>query len=167
MSFNTVIAEDKKRPLATIAQTETWLVNHIEAWDDVLLPKITANKCVIKKDIKSKSELLNVKGVILPIEVISIDSNKHATIRVRVKENRSAKYAMSRKCDQSNDWCNSSKGKFQPEPYIDFTVRYTEPYTARDRSIAANKANRLESAINHYARLCGNTYKDDEENIRF
>jgi hypothetical protein len=152
----------------TKAQTEKWLTAHLEAWDDENEPIVKVSDCVIQRTTRTKSHVLNVAGLLLPLETLHLDDkNQRATVRARVQDPRSAKYAMSRECNQENEWCRSPKGKFNPERFIDYSVTYYRPYDDTSKGLTARKAHSLIKAINHYAHLCNNSYRSDEEKIGF
>ena len=161
-------SQEAKRPLPTQAQTERWLVDHIEAWDDVDTPEATVSKCIIQRTAKNRSHVLNLKGVLLPIEVLSLDDRDTAIVRVRVREPRSGKFAMSRSCSEANSWCKINDGKFTPERFVEFKVTYYRPYDqGTHRSMTSRKASELAAAINHYVRLCHKAHEEEEELIWF
>lgn len=151
----------------TKAQTEKWLTAHLEAWDDQDEPVVKVSDCVIQRTIRTKSHVLNVAGLLLPVEILSLDTHQHATVRARVQDPRSAKYAMSRECNQENEWCRSPKGKFNPERFIDYNVTFYRPYDETNNGLTARKARSLSNALNHYAHLCNNSYRTDEQKIGF
>lgn len=149
------------------SQTELWLTHHLEAWDDVASPEVSVSGCVIQRTTRNQSHILNVTGLILPVEVLSVDNQNHATVRARVREVRSGNYAMSRECNAGNNFCSNRSGDFNPEPFVDFRVTFARPYSGPERSLTSLKADQLQSALTHYARLCDNNFEAWEENIRF
>lgn len=151
---------------ATKAQTERWLTHHIESWDDQQRPRVRVRECVIQRTTTRDNHILNLTGLILPVEVLDGGSND-AVVRARVQDVRSGNYAMSRQCDDRSRNCAGAEGNYEPEPYVDFMVRHAAPYTGNTRSLTSSKATQLQRALVHYARLCNDDFDAMEENIRF
>lgn len=143
----------------TKAQTEEWLREHIEAWNEADI-HVTAKDCriaVLDKP-RERTEIIDLNGLLLPIEIIDLgrpvgDSN--VTVRLRVKQKHSGRFSMFRSCNAANGFCADSTGKFHNQPFIDFTITSVRDYSSSSRSTNLTKAERLERALDHYARLCG------------
>jgi hypothetical protein len=143
-----------KKPDPTKQQTEEWLREHVEAWNHGDIT-VTVKDCrvLVQDTDRQRSEIVDLKGLILPIEVISL-TGPDATIRLRVKQKHTGTYAMYRSCDASNRYCQEPTGKFQAMPWIDLTVTAVRDFLPGRRT-TDDKAVRLEAALEHYARLCG------------
>lgn len=153
-----------KKPDPTKQQTEEWLREHVEAWNHGEIT-VTVKDCrvLVQDTDRQRSEILDLKGLILPIEVIAL-SGPDATIRLRVKQKHSGTYAMYRSCDASNRYCQEPTGKFQAMPWIDLTITHVRDFLPGRRT-TDDKSVRLERALEHYARLCG--AMEDARNLLF
>ncbi|MBZ4332338.1 MULTISPECIES: hypothetical protein [unclassified Corallococcus] len=139
----------------TAAQTEEWLREHIEAWNDSEV-HVTVKDCrimVLDKP-RERTEIVDLRGLLLPIEVIRLDNGKDATLRLRVKQKHTGTYSMFRKCGPENRYCAEPTGKFQSLPYVDLTVTSVTDFISGRRT-DEDKSLRLERALEHYSRLCG------------
>lgn len=152
------------RPEPTRAQTEDWLREHVEAWNqgDV---HVTVKDCrvLVQDGDRQRSEILDLRGLLLPVEVIRT-TPKDATVRLRVKQKHSGTYAMFRACDASNHFCADATGKFQAMPWMDLTVTWVDDFIP-GRQTTVDKTQRLERALQHYSNLCG--AMEDARNLLF
>jgi len=162
------VAQEGKKSLPNMEQTERWLIAHLEAWDDVNQPEVSVSKCIIQLTTANKSYVLNMKGLLWPVELLSLDNRDTATVRARVREPKSGKFAMSRLCSESNRWCKINDGKFVPERFVEFQITFYRPYHHGDQRLpTTRKALQLIGALNHYARLCSSSHINEEERIWF
>ncbi|NVJ16969.1 hypothetical protein HV826_22825 [Myxococcus sp. AM010] len=139
----------------TKAQTEAWLREHIEAWNDTEV-HVTVKDCrimVLDKP-RERTEIVDLRGLLLPIEVIRLNGGNDATLRLRVKEKHTGTYSMFRKCSAENRYCAEPTGKFQSLPYVDLSVTSVRDFVP-GRQTDVDKSLRLERALEHYSRLCG------------
>jgi len=145
-----------EKPPPTREQTELWLNEHLEPWQegDVV---ISVGDCRIKRHDRSanRTEVMDLRGLILPIEVISVGRSPDVTIRLRVKEKHSGAYAMYRTCDAQNDYCSKPTGKFQVQPWLDLVITAVVDYASHTTQTNQDKAHRVTAALHRYATLCG------------
>jgi hypothetical protein len=150
------VAETPKRPPPTRAQTEEWLKQHIEAWNDAPV-SVSVRDCriLITDRQKERSEIVDLKGLLLPVEIIRDGAHpSDATVRLRVKDKASGTYSMFRACTSQNRYCAEPTGKFQSQPWVDLIVTHVSDFIP-GRNLDVDKATRLERALEHYANLCG------------
>ena len=139
----------------TKAQTEEWLREHIEAWNDSEV-HVTVKDCrimVLDKP-RERTEIVDLRGLLLPIEVIRVNNGNDATLRLRVKQKHTGTYSMFRKCSAENSYCAEPTGKFQSLPYVDLSVTSVRDFVP-GRHTDVDKSQRLERALEHYSKLCG------------
>lgn len=151
---STAASKEKKEP--TKQQTEEWLREHVEAWNegDVHVQTKDCRLVVLDKR-RERTEVVDLRGLILPVELIRVGNSSDVTIRLRVKQKHTGTYAMYRKCDAQNRYCADGSGKFQSLPFVDLTVTSVDNYFPPTNSTNHTKAVRLERALEHYSRLCG------------
>lgn len=141
---------------ATKAQTEEWLEQHIQAWDDGKRIFVTAKDCKLQFKTKDTSSIINMSGVLFPIEVLAIGSSRSPKVRVRVKDRYTGDYGMIKECpNNTNRVCENSSQKWKPLSYYDLTITHVLEYFDRNEDLNDDKARSLRSALSHYAQLCG------------
>lgn len=156
LSPNITEAAKKSTNKATKSQTEEWIEQHIQAWDDDKKIFVTANDCKLQFKTKDTSSIINMAGVLFPIEVIAIGNSRSPRVRVRVKDRYTGDYGMIKECpNNSNRVCENSSQKWQPLSYYDLTITHVLEYFDRDEDLNDGKARSLRNALSHYAQLCG------------
>ena len=83
-------------PKASKAQIEHWLEEHIVAWDDSDRMTVDAKDCSITIKTKTRARVINLAGVLKPIEIIRYGSDSDAMVRVRLKSRYSGDYGLER-----------------------------------------------------------------------
>jgi hypothetical protein len=137
-------------------QTEEWIVQHVQAWDDRNAISVEAKDCRIIVSTSNSSSLINMEGLLFPIEVLSLDRSTSPTVRLRVKDRYSGDYGMIKKCPSNETVnCKNSKHKWKPLSYQDLNITGYVEYFGRDEGVNNTKAKSLVSALSHYAKLCG------------
>ena len=148
-------------PKASKAQIEHWLEEHIVAWDDSDRMTVDAKDCSITIKTKTRARVINLAGVLKPIEIIRYGSDSDAMVRVRLKSRYSGDYGLEKECSTSNEWCQQNVGKWAPLARHDFRVSHVRAYSKSGiEHYNTSKADRLKDAIDHYADLCGATEYD-------
>jgi len=147
--------------------TEAWLVRHLEAWDDNNTPRVRVKECVINRTTTTRNDVLNMRGIILPIEILQVGTDQHVDVRVRVREPHSGTYAMSRECNQRNSGCAGGEGNFTAERYLDFRVTYERDFSGTNTNLTYDKARQTRCALLHYAKLCNGELAEEEKDSRF
>lgn len=141
---------------ATIAETEEWIEQHVQAWDDSKRIFVEAKNCKLQVYTKRQTLIVDMKGVLFPIEVVAYERDRSPRVRLRVKNRYSGDYGMVRECPNSSSAiCKNSNEKWQPLSYYDFTITHVLEYFGRDEDLNDRKASSLKNALNHYANLCG------------
>lgn len=144
------------KPEPTKEQTEEWLKQHIEAWNEGNIEVLVKDCRIVVDDRKrSRSEVINLRGLLLPIEVIRLPDSSDATFRLRVRDKHSGTYAMFRNCDEQNRFCKDATGKFQGLPWVDLTVTSVRDFLPNSYSTDSTKVARMVRALELYSRLCG------------
>lgn len=147
---------EKSKNKATKAQTEEWIEQHIQAWDDDKKIFVTAKDCKIQFVTKDTSSIINMAGLLFPIEVIAIGNSRSPIVRVRVKDRYTGDYGMKKECPNNSDLiCENSSQKWEPLSYYDLTITHVLEYFGRDENLNDRKASSLRNAISHYAQICG------------
>lgn len=149
-------AAASSKPEPTKEQTEEWLKQHIEAWNEANIEVMVKDCRIVVDDRKrARSEVINLRGLLLPIEVIRLPGAADATFRLRVRDKHSGTYAMFRTCDEQNRFCKDATGKFQAQPWVDLTMTSVTDFIAHPHTTDARKVERLVRALELYSRLCG------------
>lgn len=155
----------RKKAPPTKSQTEEWLREHIEAWNDGEI-HVTVKECriVVLDQARKRTEIVALRGLLLPIEVIRLNASRNATFRLRVAQKHSGTFAMYRVCNDANRNCQDPTGKFHGMPWMDLTVTSVDDFVpGRDTDVL--KVRRLEKALEHYSNLCGAS--EDADNLLF
>lgn len=150
---------DEKQPLpkASKAQISDWIAQHAVAWDEDKKLVITGEDCRLRINRDNTSSIMNLSGILFPVEIIAKPNSKHAYVRVRFKERYSGDYGMQKACNAQNDFCEKNIGKWSPISYFDFKVSDVVNYIGMDRDLNHTKSRQLARAITHYAKLCNAT----------
>ena len=150
-SFNV----EASKPKATKAQTEQWLDRYIQVWDDNKRIYVETEDCKIQIKTKSNSTLLNMKGLLFPVEILSVNRSSSPSVRVRFVNRYSGDYAMDKQCKSDNLYCDNYAGKWNAVSYYDFNITHWVDYVGRDEDLSVKKASKLKAGLEHYAKLCG------------
>lgn len=159
-------AEAPKHPQPTRAQTEDWLKQHIESWNETPI-SVTVRDCriLVTDRQRQRTDIVDLRGLLLPIEIIRDSAHpRDATFRLRVKEKASGTFAMYRICSSENRFCQDPTGKFQVQPWVDLVITKVDDFVP-SRDVTVDKANRLQDALEYYSNLCGAS--EDARNLLF
>lgn len=146
---------EKTTNKASMEQTEAWMEQHIQAWDDNTRVEVEAQDCKLKIFTHKTASVVNMKGLLFPIEVLAIN-DRSPRVRIRVKDRYTGDYGVTKECpNNAARLCKNSDEKWSPLSYYDFTITHELEYFGRDEDLNKRKATSLRNALNHYANLCG------------